>query len=253
MTSLTITEDTFGISRPIIGINSSRHRSSSDCIGQIRTAALHVSEARNLERSRFDVACLLDSLVGIITLMHYTIISHILESVIGQTTITSHVPILSWTVNQLLLREWFKCAIPDFAQTLQCPCCRESPARSTYFLVLHTCHSTLLNPIYIAHRNIITRVNNNVIWYHHGSQVWLGKLLLSYGSELVDTFIIGSVLIHVVELDLFQVLVEDFLPVFLFKSRLEFNVMFLFPCLEFRNFCPGLHSHERNWQKSNNS
>jgi len=51
-------------------------------------------------------------------------------------------------VNQLLLAERDKAACADLPGTLHGSGCREGPARATLTLVLHTCHSALLGPVY---------------------------------------------------------------------------------------------------------
>lgn len=250
-TSSTVAEHTARISRPVGSITSHGNGSSGQSVGQV-IAALDVGEAGDLERSAVGLAGLLDGFVGVFSFSDNSIISDIFESIVHQTTIAGHVTVLSWAVDQLLFGEGLEGAIGEFAQTLKTTGGGESPAWSTVSLVLHGGDSTLSNPVDVVGDGDFLISLDDVFGGDDGSEVALDELFLSHGSELIDSFVIGSVLVAVVELDFLKVFKEDLLSVGFFEHGVELHIEFLFPLLELGEFRLGFHPSEEGSQDANN-
>jgi len=184
----TVSENTSGIEWPVGGINSYWKGSSTEIIDNGITVSFSgILKSGDMVVTTIELTGLISSGIRIWGSIGDTILNNILESLIHPTTITTLVTEWTGTINELLLGEWGSTGTLDSFKRFEGGNSWESPAWTTWTLVLNGGNLTSWNPVNgsINLIGLFFFFNVHLGWRYLKGKVSLDELFLWEIHELV--------------------------------------------------------------------
>lgn len=175
----------------------------------------------------------ISSLIGIVCVFHDSLIPNIVECPIHPSTSASSIFILSWAIDEFLLRKFDKLSLFHLPKSLKGPNCRKGPAWPTFTLIPHLSNCTLLHPINLSwniRQVIYFRFVGLNLMGRHWVEIQTTQFFKGHITKLVKgNFIVGISMAQ----DFFIVLLEYLESMQHFLSIRVGFLLFLHPSLEY--------------------
>ena len=141
------------------------------------------------------------SIVGIVWLLLNLVLFKIFEGSIHETSIASMIALVCWAVNQLLLRKGGELVSVNLVSTFNWSSSWESPAWSTWSLVLDTSDSTFGYPVNWRLEILLREVDfvTDLVVIGSQAEVEVSELLIGKVWELVKSFLVWDIIAGVVD------------------------------------------------------
>ena len=190
--ALAIAENSRGVATPVSGVGRHAHWSFLDG-GQQLIATLHCLDLADLEVSALYAAVLFVSLVGVLGLSGDAVVLHVGQTPVVESPVASLVAVFTRTVHQLLLRQQLSYSFLE-REGLHDSHCTEGPTGTTAALVLDGRDHFFGSPVDVfvgsSRRHLDVPVVAQVRIATR-TEVTNAEFLVSHGTELVDSHLVG--------------------------------------------------------------